>query len=83
MIKLKQLLMRVLILVLVDHTLGEVRGCTNTASYTVLILVLVDHTLGAEAAGDKKITGFVLILVLVDHTLGAPLRLIKECNLLS
>ncbi len=63
----------VLILVLVEHTLGE---CSlwdlNRYQTEVLILVLVEHTLGAmRRVSWSRLRPQVLILVLVEHTLGA------------
>ena len=59
----------VLILVLVEHTLGDTASCQQAVFRGVLILVLVEHTLGV-ATGYFTIEIKVLILVLVEHTLG-------------
>ena len=46
----------VLILVVVDHTLGGYAISTNNLYGMVLILVLVDHTLGVpEIKRDEKL----------------------------
>ena len=63
-------MLQVLILVLVDHTLGEYIITIMIYGLTVLILVLVDHTLGVASTNATTTTNVVLILVLVDHTLG-------------
>ena len=61
----------VLILVLVEHTLGGQCTIDEVEKWIkVLILVLVEHTLGAVTKGRITVTGTVLILVLVEHTLG-------------
>ena len=60
----------VLILVLVEHTLGAQRNSRNGWTYDVLILVLVEHTLGVHGFGRCDLKLVVLILVLVEHTLG-------------
>ena len=39
----------VLILVLVEHTLGDIRNVVTNTTKDVLILVLVEHTLGVMA----------------------------------
>ena len=44
----------VLILVLVDHTLGAFLAVTSTPPIVVLILVLVDHTLGVLRVADVR-----------------------------
>ena len=59
----------VLILVLVEHTLGGPAIYVNLLP-AVLILVLVEHTLGVAAALATIAAANVLILVLVEHTLG-------------
>ena len=64
----------VLILVLVDHTLGVTdKEYKEIMALIVLILVLVDHTLGESHGFFNLVIMWleVLILVLVDHTLGA------------
>ena len=60
----------VLILVLVEHTLGDRIDSLNKGEERVLILVLVEHTLGAVWTAHVHRTIPVLILVLVEHTLG-------------
>ncbi len=67
----------VLILVLVEHTLGVVLVVLVLAGVTVLILVLVEHTLGGYIREAGR-TGYpeVLILVLVEHTLGEQQHMI-------
>ena len=62
---------RVLILVLVEHTLGGTACVLSHETLLVLILVLVEHTLGAVPHHWGPDLGKVLILVLVEHTLGA------------
>ena len=60
----------VLILVLVEHTLGDELNFGRLSTSPVLILVLVEHTLGAHALHILVWWQRVLILVLVEHTLG-------------
>ena len=66
--------MNVLILVLVEHTLGAARLCRFLFSLFVLILVLVEHTLGVGGRALCQAGISVLILVLVEHTLGGGLH---------
>ena len=66
--------LQVLILVLMEHTLGVLHG---TGLHTgVLILVLMEHTLGV-LHGTGLHTG-VLILVLMEHTLGEIMENLAE-----
>ena len=44
----------VLILVLVEHTLGVGKSMPNVQGDSVLILVLVEHTLGVDKNGTKN-----------------------------
>ena len=60
----------VLILVLVEHTLGGFNKLPKKKHDGVLILVLVEHTLGGATRLPVNKPFFVLILVLVEHTLG-------------
>ena len=60
----------VLILVLVEHTLGGATRLPVNKPFFVLILVLVEHTLGGGLTVMLVSTRNVLILVLVEHTLG-------------
>ena len=62
--------LNVLILVLVEHTLGEPFLTLVALPLRVLILVLVEHTLGEIDGHTIVHYNFVLILVLVEHTLG-------------
>ena len=62
--------MRVLILVLVEHTLGVFEISGVVILNDVLILVLVEHTLGVQGMSAERLKNMVLILVLVEHTLG-------------
>ena len=55
----------VLILVLVEHTLGGSLKGTTIVEYCVLILVLVEHTLGEWELKHYQMANKVLILVLV------------------
>ena len=65
----------VLILVLVDHALGDIEFTDkNILAIKVLILVLVDHALGELSISLSYACSFVLILVLVDHALGVALK---------
>ena len=61
----------VLILVLVEHTLGVGKAFGLSSQCSVLILVLVEHTLGVQDNENGCARFSVLILVLVEHTLGA------------
>ena len=61
----------VLILVLMEHTLGDMIGERNTIKvFGVLILVLMEHTLGGSLGSSLHRALCVLILVLMEHTLG-------------
>ena len=60
----------VLILVLVEHTLGDPQFNPMANPKLVLILVLVEHTLGVPKFSFSLSYEVVLILVLVEHTLG-------------
>ena len=67
----------VLILVLVEHTLGVSRSTLHGCRLKVLILVLVEHTLGGLFRAQRYTAADVLILVLVEHTLGVKLFVCK------
>ena len=71
---LRMLSLVVLILVLVEHTLGEREFIHYAERKFVLILVLVEHTLGGPSQKRASTRITVLILVLVEHTLGAALN---------
>ena len=60
----------VLILVLMEHTLGGPDLGKSRRGNTVLILVLMEHTLGGNPCTLNDFAMVVLILVLMEHTLG-------------
>ena len=68
----------VLILVLMEDTLGERHRAVRQRIGGVLILVLMEDTLGDKQELAKEIELQVLILVLMEDTLGVLVRELSQ-----